>query len=180
MKGITHAAIGANAVWIPAFFGLSVAPWLIVIGAFAALLPDLDASESRIKHLKIGGRIGGVKVGIEPLAPVAMVTSGVFGHRGFMHSLVILAILIVGGVIFFRQSLVLVLVVIIGYASHLLSDMLTKSGIEFFWPIRIRVGLLPKFLRVRTGGVLDNILLLAGAAGVVFFLYNFIGQNAAM
>ncbi|MFA6553609.1 MAG: metal-dependent hydrolase [Patescibacteria group bacterium] len=172
MKGITHASVGANAVWIPVLLGMATAPWLVVVAAFAALLPDLDASESKIKHLSVGGKIGGINVGIEPLAPVAMVTSGIFGHRGFLHSLLLIAILSICAFLFLKQSLAVVLVIIFGYTSHIIIDMLTRSGVELFWPIRTRVGLLPKFLRVKTGGIIDTILLLAGAAGVIFFLYK--------
>ncbi|MFA5052076.1 MAG: metal-dependent hydrolase [Patescibacteria group bacterium] len=176
MKGITHAAVGANAVWIPVLLGLTTAPWLVVVAAFVALLPDLDASESMAKHLRVGGKIGGVNVGIEPLAPVAMVTSGIFGHRGLLHSLLLMAILSCGAFLFLKQSLSFVLVIIFSYASHIIIDMLTKSGVELFWPIRTRVGLLPKFFRVKTGGITDTVLLIIACGGVLAFLYSSLNE----
>lgn len=175
MRGITHAAVGANAVWIPVALGLTTAPWLILVGAFVALVPDLDASESRIKHLRVGGRLG-----IEPLAPVAMVTSGVFGHRGFLHSLLVLMALLCGGLFFSSQWLTVVIVAIVAYASHIVIDMLTKSGVELFWPIRVRVGLAPKMLRVKTGGLVDTALSLLSTGGIIIFLYYLIGNSGTI
>ncbi len=176
MRGTTHAAIGANAVWIPVLMGSTVAPWLVGIGALAALLPDLDASESKIKNLTFGGYVGGTRVGFKPFAPVAMVISAAFGHRGVLHSLMFVAILGVGVALIPMATQVIWLVILAGYFSHLAIDGLTKSGIEFFWPIRIRIGLLPKMLRVKTGGIIDYLLLALGIFGVVTFLSQFTGQ----
>jgi membrane-bound metal-dependent hydrolase YbcI (DUF457 family) len=174
MRGITHAAIGANVVWIPSMLGLTVAPWLVVVGAFVALLPDLDASESRIKNLTIGGKIGGAQIGIRPLAPIAMVLSSLFGHRAALHSLLMVAVISLGTRFIPIMTSSLWLVIILGYVSHLVLDMLTKSGVEIFWPIKTHVGLLPRFLRVKTGGLLDTVLLLVSSAGVIFFLHTVI------
>ncbi len=176
MRGSTHAVIGANTVWIPLLAGLTVQPWLVAVGAFAALLPDLDASESKIKSLTVGGYVGKTKVGIRPFVPIAMVFSTIFGHRGALHSL--LAVVIVAGASTFLIPYVGaagLVVIILGYASHLAADAMTKSGIEFLWPLKMRFGLLPHFIRVKTGGILDTLLSLIGSGGVVVFLYQYIG-----
>ncbi|XOU94147.1 MAG: metal-dependent hydrolase [Candidatus Kerfeldbacteria bacterium] len=173
MKGKTHAIIGANVVWIPFLVGTVVDPWLVAVGALAALLPDLDASESKIKNLKVGGYIGGTKIWFKPFLPIAFVISSIFRHRGVMHSLLILILLSVGLMSAIPNTYsVITLVIMLGYVSHLVLDALTKSGIEFFWPIKKRLGLLPKALRVKTGGIVDTLLLLVGSVGVVLFLYN--------
>ncbi|MFH1235538.1 MAG: metal-dependent hydrolase [Parcubacteria group bacterium] len=175
MRGSTHAVIGANMVWIPILMGSVVEPWLFLVGAFTALLPDLDASESKIKHLKLSGYIGKTKVTIKPFAPIAMVVSTIFGHRGALHSLVAIAVVAAGASFLIPYtSVTLWLVATLGYASHLLADASTKSGIEIFWPWKENYGILPRFLRVRTSGIVDTLLLLAGSAGVVVFLYQYV------
>jgi len=173
MRGVTHATVGANVVWIPTILGATVAPWLIAVAAFVALLPDLDASESTIKNLKFGGRIGKVKIVLKPFVPIAIIISTIFRHRGIFHSLLILAILSValGFLPFLTNELWWV--IMLAYFSHLILDALTKSGIEAFWPLRVRVGLLPKAFRFKTGGLLDIVLSLAGVGGILFYLYTF-------
>ncbi len=175
MRGSTHAVIGANVVWIPLVFGMTVQPWFVGVGALAALLPDLDASESKIKHLTVGGYIGHTRVRIKPFAPIAMIFSSIFGHRGPLHSLFALEVLSFGASFLIPYtSLSLWWVIMLGYASHLASDALTKAGIQFLWPWNRNVGLLPKALRVKTGGLVDSLLLLLGSGGVVIFLYQFV------
>lgn len=68
----THAAMGASATWllvpfvppdksaILAALMVSVSLYLCISGA---LMPDLDAVESKIKHVKV--------LGIKPLVPVS-------------------------------------------------------------------------------------------------------------
>ncbi len=159
-------------MWIPVLLGATVQPWLIAVPAFTSLLPDLDASESMIKHLTIGGYIGREKFGIKPFYLPAFIMSKLFGHRGVLHSLVALALVALGAyfLIPFTSTAVFALI-LIGYASHLAGDALTKSGIEIFWPNKKNYGLLPRKLRVKTGGFIDTILLLAASFGVIAFLY---------
>ena len=179
MRGSTHAVIGANTVWIPILMGMVIEPWLFLIGAFTALLPDLDASESKIKHLKFGGYIGKTKVTINPFMPIAVIISAIFGHRGALHSLVAIAVVAAGASFLIpHTSVALWLVAVLGYTSHLLADALTKSGIEFFWPWKQNFGALPRFLRVKTGGLVDTLLLLIGSVSVLLFLYQYVGSFA--
>ncbi|MFA6908285.1 MAG: metal-dependent hydrolase [Patescibacteria group bacterium] len=174
MRGVTHAVIGANTAWIPLIAGAEVAPWIPVLGCIAALLPDLDASESMIKHMSFGGYIGKTRVRFKPFVPIAMIASGVFGHRGALHSLVAVVLVALGASFLIPYITIPGFwVVVMGYASHLAADALTKSGIEAFWPFKLRVGLLPRFLRVKTGGIVDTILLLVGVGGIVLFLNTF-------
>jgi membrane-bound metal-dependent hydrolase YbcI (DUF457 family) len=177
MRGITHLTIGANMVWLPMLFGVDVAPWLVIVPAFTALLPDLDASESYIKHLSVGAYVGHEKVAIRPFVIPALIFSKIFGHRSVLHSIFILAILAALAYVFVPAGYTLyATLAILGYASHLMIDSLTKSGVEAFWPIKRNVGLLPRRFRVKTGGLLDTLLLLAGAGGVVVFLSRYIVQ----
>jgi membrane-bound metal-dependent hydrolase YbcI (DUF457 family) len=62
-----------------------------------------------------------------------------------------------------------------GVLSHLVSDALTHSGIQPLLPIsRVKLRLLPKFLRSRYDGYLDTLLRFAAmvvvAAGIAYFV----------
>lgn len=55
----THAVLGINTLWLlaplpPEIVGLNMGV-LVMCATLGALLPDLDASESKVKHLKIPG-----------------------------------------------------------------------------------------------------------------------------
>lgn len=82
MTWYTHAAVGANAVWLTALFGepTRYASFYIMLGAFAALLPDIDASWRGAKIHYVGGGILGI-------------FKGVFRHRGFFHSVICINLL---------------------------------------------------------------------------------------
>ena len=54
-------------------------PLLVVIAAFGALLPDLDAEQSKLKSISLGG--------VQPFAVPAIAIHRAWGHRGFLHSL---------------------------------------------------------------------------------------------
>ncbi len=55
----THAFFGVSALWILAPLPPEIMRYdfgtLAAFAAFGALLPDLDASESKLKHLKLLG-----------------------------------------------------------------------------------------------------------------------------
>jgi len=161
MTGKTHAIIGANMVWILAlFYGFSIHPVLLPLAAFASLLPDLDAPESKAKHLELGYGRGRNRLGIKPFFLLSMIINAFSRHRGFFHSLFatfLFTLLAIGAVQFIHlrwmplddsywQALTL------GYLSHLLADSFTKSGVPYFWPWKRYIGLLPKPFRLRTGG----------------------------
>jgi inner membrane protein len=47
----------------------------------------------------------------------------------------------------------------LGYASHLVMDSLTKEGVPWFFPIPVRLGFSPiKKFRVTTGGLVETII----------------------
>lgn len=81
----THALLGINSLWLlapvpPELLGYDLGT-LAVCAAFGALLPDLDASESKIKHLKIPG------TQFKPFLLPAQVVARSDQHRGLLHSL---------------------------------------------------------------------------------------------
>lgn len=172
MKGTTHAAIGANTVWLLMLLPeATLHPLLIVAGAFCALLPDLDVSEAKAGNLEVGVRSGKQKIGVKPLAPLALVFSSLFKHRGFLHSGLVVALL--GGITYWLVvpiSAELWIIIIAGYISHLLADSLTKSGIKLLYPAKFNFRLLPKSLSLRTGGTLESGILMISLITILLFI----------
>lgn len=164
----THAAIGASTVWVllpftppdnSANIGL-----LVVCAAIGALLPDLDATESKIKHVKV--------IGIKPLVPVSRAINRDFGHRDLLHSL---WGWLIWTVIILPLSVIMgwlpVVALSLGYASHLLGDACTKSGIHLLYPRRRKQHLLPKRLRVTTGSDFEEGVFILFIVPVLFLLF---------
>jgi inner membrane protein len=164
VTGRTHAIIGANVIWLTKIFGFPPDPVIAAVGAFAALLPDLDASESMIKNMEVTIGSGRNHVGIKPFAIPALLLSTMFRHRGWLHSGVAVVVVgVVSWLAFARSGLVYPLAITAGYASHLLADACTKSGIQFMLPIHRSVHIMPKPLRFRAGGFIDTGLLIIAA-----------------
>jgi inner membrane protein len=173
MLGHTHALIGVTAVAtlqaLTAFIhphpidGLPVGPALCLGAAvIGALLPDIDAEESSVKaELGFAGRMLG---GLLRLAGVK--------HRGATHfGLTALLMLALGLVIGQQLGYPDVgLAFGLGYLSHLLADALTKTGLPLLWPWRRQVHLLPRPLRVRTGGGVESLLFMITAAVFILLL----------
>lgn len=80
-----HTLFGISTLWLLAPLPPEIlqANWgvLAVAAAFGALLPDLDASESKIKYLKIPN------TQIKPFLLPALIVSRSDQHRGLLHSL---------------------------------------------------------------------------------------------
>jgi inner membrane protein len=124
MQGKTHVLGGAAA----GLLYLSINPVddpLVSSCAMGALVPDIDHTGSMI----------GRKV---PL--LDNIISAVFGHRTFTHSLLFLFLTF----LLFRftnWNIDFEFGIFIGMFSHMVLDALTKEGIQFLWPIKIRVGI---------------------------------------
>ena len=155
MTWSSHVLTGINSLWLietlPQTSDLSQFGLFITLAAFGALLPDLDAAESKIKHLRV--------VGIKPFFLPSVLLHRQLGHRGLSHSLA-------GLLIVSLMSLPIVvwwgwlawLSLLLGYASHLALDACTKSGIPFFYPSKYRYHLLPFRLRFTTGSQAEDLL----------------------
>jgi inner membrane protein len=126
---------------------------LAAAAAFSALLPDLDASESKIKHFKIPN------THIKPFLLPALVVSRSDQHRGLLHSLAGLGMM----TIFFVPAVwwtgwAPVVALLLGYASHILADAATKSGVRLLYPNPRRFHLLPPPWRFTTGSMAEDVL----------------------
>lgn len=151
--GRTHAMAGVASLWclqgIPSLIRPELLAPLGVLAALGALLPDLDATQSQIKHLSVAG--------IAPFAPLSVLLNRTLGHRGLLHSILGwgLATLILLPLALF-VSVAVPLALSLGYASHLVTDACTKSGIPLLYPKRKRYHLLPHPLRLTTGSQAED------------------------
>jgi len=169
MTWSTHIMAGICSLWI---FELipGVQPEHIAIyagaAALGALLPDLDAPRSKIGQWSIGG--------VKPFLLPSQAINRSVGHRSLLHSLLALVYVALAGVILspflgWQISLALWL----GYASHLLTDSSTRSGIPLLYPKPKRFHLLPKKLRIVTGSSAEEVIFVVFAAlGLILFLTN--------
>ncbi|MCT4592095.1 MAG: metal-dependent hydrolase, partial [Candidatus Gracilibacteria bacterium] len=157
-------------------------PYKILNLGFAfigALFADLDTQhETKIKHLAISIT---KRFKIKPFYIPAFIVGRLFKHRAsIFHS--IFGVLLFGGIfsgvlyltkgIFYNQYL---FAFVIGYASHLLADGITRSGLKMFYPFsHKKIRLLPKFLCIRTNTfaeiLVEMLFYLIFMAGFLFFL----------
>ena len=178
----THVLIGINTLWVlelfppellplewlpfawlPPFSDLSNIGFLAAVAALGSLLPDLDAGDSKIKHIKVAG--------VKPFFLPAQAIHHQFGHRSFSHSLAGLTVLIAVALPLSQfwgwlASLTLAL----GYTSHLIADACTKSGIPVFYPHKRRYHLLPRSLRITTGSGAEDVLFALLSVPLLFLL----------
>jgi len=147
MKGHTHLlfAILFGLLYFDHFVA-EVSIWLkigfsamLVIGA---LMPDIDQKESSASHK----------------APWLSGIIRFFSkHRGIMHSIWIPLILLLIAkfvvVRFLNLPDLILMGFLIGYGSHLLSDMLTVQGITPFSPLKFKINGF-----VKTGGIAEAVI----------------------
>lgn len=173
----THVTFGlAFTIFGFTILNLPFNPFGIIITALGSLFPDLDAHESKIKNLQLSKKKGLLSL-IKPFEVLGFVLHKTFGHRGALHSLVgligfsYLAYLInnfFGSYAPERESL-FYLYFFLGFLSHLLSDMFTKSGIEILYPWKKNFRFLPRSIAIRSNSFLDQVLFVV--FGLIFMLW---------
>jgi len=157
MTGRTHAIVGANAAWLTVALGMvdKYSALFVAVGAFVALLPDIDASDAKIHHIG-KGILGGFRC--------------VARHRTIFHSLLIVIIIFIVSFIFLQKfHPLLPWIITSAYLSHLILDALTKYGIELFYPFKRRFRLLPKKYSLKIKGLFDRSLFILGALTLVIY-----------
>jgi inner membrane protein len=173
MMGRTHALIGISSLWLLAAIphtltSDTLAP-LVACAALGALLPDLDARYALATHLSVAR--------IQPLAPIAVILSRDWGHRGATHSLIgwsVCAALMLPLALLWQWASWAAL--LLGYASHLAADACTKSGIPFLHPQHKRYHVLPKNWRMTTGSLAEDALVPITALAILFLLFSLMRQ----
>lgn len=108
------------------------------ISALSALLPDIDHPAGKLRRqLGASGHIAFFWM----------------KHRGISHTLIALAM--VSAVTLYFLPIKVAFAFIVGYASHLLADMLTHSGVPLLSPLldhRYSVGVM------KTGGIFESVI----------------------
>jgi inner membrane protein len=147
---------------------------LAAAAAFGALLPDLDASESKIKHLKLGNSQ------FKPFLLPAQVVHGTDRHRGLLHSLWGMA---VAGLLFLPfapwTGWAPVAALHLGYVSHLAGDSMTKCGVPLLYPRRRAFHLLPRAWRLTTGSQAEEAVFVFFALSAFALLLRSLPHMAA-
>lgn len=145
---------------IPA--GLILCTGAAILGALA---PDLDAEESTIKgELGLVGEM--IQGGLHLLG---------VQHRGVLHSGLtsLLVLIAAGGLGWWWGYADVGLAFGLGYFSHVaLADAMTLTGVPLWWPLDRSFHLLPKGLRVRTGGPVEGLVFLVVALGVASLIWS--------
>ena len=121
----------------------------VIAVAAASLLPDADYPKSWLGY---------------QLGSVSKELNRFFGHRSFLHSL--LALLLFTAVLgsplwWITGSLAPVVAIFVGYGSHLLADMMTLGGVQFFWSSRV-IAVFPgrDEYRVATGSASERVFVI--------------------
>lgn len=159
MMGHTHILIGLGAGLLVAA-AASAAPGdavaLVAVAGASALMPDIDHPGGLIR-----GRLGVVgHVGLFWLS-----------HRGLTHTLAVWGLLTLAALVWLPVPLAAALAA--GYGSHILADMLTRAGLPVLWPVSSRsFHLLPRLLRVKTGGFIEAVIGAAVLAALMFGVYG--------
>jgi inner membrane protein len=152
MNGHTHTIIGATAGLGIATITSTEPALLVAAGAAAGLLPDIDHPSGSIRQrLGIVGHIGLFWL----------------SHRGITHT--IAALLLVGAIAWYVVPGPLAMAIVAGYASHLLADLLTIAGLPVLLPLtERRFYLLPRLMRIKTGSIIETVIMLGGVAGSAY------------
>lgn len=132
------------------YFNLNPYVFIIVI-VLAGSLPDIDHTKS-----KIGRR----------LFLFSWIINLIFGHRKLIHSIIFATFLSLAIRIFFGDYWA---PFYIGYLSHLFLDLLTKQGLQVFYPYNFKISGF-----IKTNGLVEKsfllLLLILNAAHIFKFL----------
>jgi membrane-bound metal-dependent hydrolase YbcI (DUF457 family) len=175
MSGSTHIAFGGLAgagilLLAMEYGGVSAGnplPFLF-FGVLGGMVPDLDATESKIKYWK---PIPGVH--FRPFYLPSLIVGLLFAHRAFFHSLFAGALISGMALLYWPDHFWLVLSFFGGFFSHLFADSLNCSGIAYFWPIKKRFCLWwSRKSAPRVGGVIDHLLQFGAWVGIAWTLFK--------
>jgi inner membrane protein len=152
--------VTATALFPPAVISLPTLMTSLVGNIVGGLIPDMDQASNKLYDLLPGSDFTGKVIGKLFL-----------GHRNISHSLL-------GGYLLYKlldfvlprlfnahyvDTHILLLSIMLGFASHLLADSITREGIPLFFPFTIKIGFPPlKFMRVVTDSWVEHLLVLPG------------------
>ncbi len=175
MTGRTHDLAAFTALTATVSFSplteMTLATAIVAFSAnmIGALAPDIDQTTSSFwKKFRLG------KILSNLIAPL-------FGeHRFISHSLVGIILFsvvvrfllgIIGTVLLVDMGIVWI-AFMIGFVSHLATDMLTKDGIPLLFPFPLKFGIPPiKRLRIKTGGFVEKSIIFPGLILLNMYLF---------
>lgn len=154
MEGKTHIVGGlAAGVGYSVIFGVDDTTPFLFGCMVGSLIPDIDHPQGKL------GRV---------LPFISHPISSIFGHRTLTHSLLFL----VGTWLLFlftNFSGALEMGILIGIASHIILDSVTKDGVKLFYPFDIDFNIPPG---ITTGGFIERGVLIGLSAVVAYYGYN--------
>jgi endonuclease YncB( thermonuclease family)/membrane-bound metal-dependent hydrolase YbcI (DUF457 family) len=160
VKVATHL-IFAECCWFAtsAVFDVHYETTAVLTAAATSVLPDADHPKSWVGH-----QLGSVSEDLNRL----------FGHRGFLHSLLalVLVTLVLGLPLWWMVGRPSPMIAVgVGYGSHLFADMMTLGGVQLFWPSRL-IAVFPgrDEYRVASGGNSERVFV-AFALVLALLLY---------
>lgn len=142
--GVATGSLVATATHLPP--GQAVA--FIGVTSVCSLLPDFDHPDAMLPRMLAW-----------PGRAAAALISHFFGHRTLTHSVLGVGLLSAGMLFIPRFPEHCYWAVILGCATHIAGDMLTKSGVPIWWPHRAVWRLAPKRFAFRTNGALEQLVL---------------------
>ena len=143
----------------------------ILANQIGGVAPDIDQPTAPLwRNLPIGGPVG--KVFDKLLG----------GHRFLTHSLLGLVLFgylaklllaVLAPLLPHANNGLIVWAFLIGMASHLVMDTLTKEGVPWLLPIPVKFGLPPlKALRITTGKKLETLVVFPGLLAICIWLVS--------
>lgn len=175
MLGRTHEIAAACAVASAAILypinnmtaETAAASFLVAI--VGGITPDIDKPGSKLwEDIPTGGILSHI---IHPVF--------IGGHRHITHSLLglflfglgvraLLGVLPLGDKI---DTTIVFFSFVIAFVSHLIADMVTKEGVPLLFPLPFHIGFPPlEFLRIRTNGLAENLIVTPGIIALVIYL----------
>lgn len=136
---------------------------LMLLGAVnGSLIPDIEKKGSAISNKH--------KV-------ISFVSRIIFSHRGFVHSLLALALLAVvvlplGMLIPKGIGVSYAVGLLFGYGSHLVLDAFNPTGVPLFYPCKKKISL----CRIRTGSVFESLFLLLVVCIIFIINYQYLSS----
>lgn len=168
MRYQTHILTSVTA-GVALVHGTSIDPSVgFFVGLIAgSLLPDVDEPNSYI------GKRTSVKV-LNSRFGFSSMVKGIFGHRGFTHSLLAALIMFIPYFVFgsttesiFVQNILFGLG--FGYLFHILGDMLSKSGVPLFMPFTDQRIKIPLYV---TGKFSEKIIFVISSVLLVYLFHQ--------
>jgi inner membrane protein len=159
------------ALYPPQNLNLPTTAAAIVANIVGSLLPDIDQAGNRLWDLLPAGNFLG-RVFRRLFISHRTLSHSILGIILFYYLLTILLPMFLNPS-YINPNLVLA-AIMIGYLSHIATDSLTKEGVPLLFPLKFEFGFPPlSFLRIKTGGFIENFIFLPAVAVYIFW---FIGK----